>query len=193
MIAFHNGTFANVALVEADAIYPTWVIQSLHDALYHQDYGYLNTDERNQVTESSDDRLVGLLHQITSSVRILFTGLRGSKPTTESANSPEMTIPEQSALQSLVSVLKDKDRRLSRGHCHPHNAHFSGLLQRHPEAPALSCSRSRIYSVDSVLWHRKLRQRGNACPTTCPIPLQPPKFYIYDRVHIWPIRHRRNH
>jgi hypothetical protein len=46
VVAFRNGTFATVALVEADAIYPAWVIQSLHDALYHQDYGFLSNDER---------------------------------------------------------------------------------------------------------------------------------------------------
>lgn len=46
MVAFPNGTFTNVALVEVNTVNQAWMIQSLYDTLSDQSYGYIGIDGR---------------------------------------------------------------------------------------------------------------------------------------------------
>ena len=73
------------------------MIQSLHG---------ISADERSQDAESSDGRVIGLLHQVASSAQSLLSGLGMSKSTINTSNSSETTILEQLALDSLIGALK---------------------------------------------------------------------------------------
>lgn len=101
MVAFPNGTFANIALVEADVAYQALMIQKLHNALDNQDYGLIHPDEQRRDAESNNGRVIDLRQVISSAQRLL--GLRTSKPTSNTSN---LTSPELPGLRSLIKALK---------------------------------------------------------------------------------------
>lgn len=105
VVAFPNGTFANVAHVEADAFYQSWMLQILRDALGDKDFGYISTDSSDQAAAQTGDEATGGLRWIVSSAQSALKNLRTGKQSIDASTSTEIADPE-TPIFSLIKTLK---------------------------------------------------------------------------------------
>jgi len=111
--AFPNGTFANIAHIDADDSYQAWMFQTMRDALGDETFGYIDHLYDQKAPQASGKQNGTILKQVISSVQEAFGSLLSPKKIIDTPNSVASTalnstiiIPEM-PLFGLISLLKE--------------------------------------------------------------------------------------
>jgi hypothetical protein len=85
--AFPNGTFANIAHIDADGSYQAWMLQTMRDSLGDEAFGYVNDLYDQPVPRASGKQKGTIAKRVVSSVQEAFGPLLSPKKVIDAPNS----------------------------------------------------------------------------------------------------------